>query len=314
MVWERKNLLGLEELSKDEIESILKTAKSMKDILARPIKKVPTLRGKLVVNLFYEPSTRTSSSFSLAAKRLSADSMGLSVKKSSVVKGESLLDTAKTLQALGADAVVIRHGIPGAAKLLAEEVNIPVLNAGDGVHEHPTQALLDMYTIQEERGKIAGQKIAIVGDIKHSRVARSNIWGLNKLGAEVRVIAPKTLLPVEVEKLGVEVYTDLEEGIKDVDVINLLRIQRERQGKGFFPTIREYVKFYGLRKEHLELATDDVTVMHPGPINRGIEISAELADSNQAVIEEQVTNGVAVRMALLYLLIRGGSRDEEAIT
>nr|WP_282580208.1 aspartate carbamoyltransferase catalytic subunit [Natroniella sulfidigena] len=307
-------MLGLEELSKDEIELILETAKSMKDVLARPIKKVPTLQGKLVVNLFYEPSTRTSSSFSLAAKRLSADSMGLSVKKSSVVKGESLLDTAKTLQALGADAVVIRHGIPGAAKLLAEEINIPVLNAGDGVHEHPTQALLDMYTIMEKRDKIAGQKIAIVGDIKHSRVARSNIWGLNKLGAEVRVIAPKTLLPVEVERLGVEVYTDLEEGVKDVDVINLLRIQRERQDKGFFPTIREYVKFYGLRKEHLELARDNVTLMHPGPINRGIEISAELADSNQAVIEEQVTNGVAVRMALLYLLIRGGSKDEKAIT
>ncbi|MCK8817794.1 aspartate carbamoyltransferase catalytic subunit [Natroniella sulfidigena] len=314
MVWERRSLLGLEELSKDEIELILETAKSMKDVLARPIKKVPTLQGKLVVNLFYEPSTRTSSSFSLAAKRLSADSMGLSVKKSSVVKGESLLDTAKTLQALGADAVVIRHGIPGAAKLLAEEINIPVLNAGDGVHEHPTQALLDMYTIMEKRDKIAGQKIAIVGDIKHSRVARSNIWGLNKLGAEVRVIAPKTLLPVEVERLGVEVYTDLEEGVKDVDVINLLRIQRERQDKGFFPTIREYVKFYGLRKEHLELARDNVTLMHPGPINRGIEISAELADSNQAVIEEQVTNGVAVRMALLYLLIRGGSKDEKAIT
>ncbi|WP_018250255.1 aspartate carbamoyltransferase catalytic subunit [Orenia marismortui] len=304
-----KDLLGLENLSSSEIELILETAKSMKDVLNRPIKKVPTLRGKLVVNLFYEPSTRTSSSFSLAAKRLSADGMGLSVKTSSVTKGESLVDTAKTLKALGADAVVIRHGIPGAAKLLAETIDIPVLNAGDGAHEHPTQALLDIYTINERKGDIKGQKVAIVGDIRHSRVARSNIWGLNKLGAEVRLIGPSTLMPIGIERMGVKVYTNLEEGIKDVNVINLLRIQRERQNKGFFPSIKEYTKRYGLRKEHLNLAADDVTVMHPGPINRGIEISSELAYGEEAVIEDQVTNGVAIRMALLYLLL-GGSKNE----
>jgi aspartate carbamoyltransferase catalytic subunit len=304
-----KDLLGLENISKSEIELILETAKSMKDILKRPIKKVPTLRGKLIVNLFYEPSTRTSSSFGLAAKSLSADTMNLSVKSSSVTKGESLVDTAKTLKALGADAVVIRHGIPGAAKLLAETIDMPVLNAGDGAHEHPTQALLDMYTIKEKRGKIEGQKVAIVGDIKHSRVARSNIWGLTKLGAEVRLIGPSTLIPVGIEQMGVKVYNNLEEGIEGVDVINLLRIQRERQDKGYFPTIREYTKRYGLRKEHLKLAKNDVTVMHPGPINRGIEISSDLAYGEEAVIEEQVTNGVAIRMSLLYLLL-GGSRNE----
>jgi len=304
-----KDLLGLENITKSEIELILETAKTMKDILKRPIKKVPTLRGKLVVNLFYEPSTRTSSSFGLAAKSLSADTMNLSVKSSSVTKGESLVDTAKTLKALGADAVVIRHGIPGAAKLLAKTTDMPVLNAGDGAHEHPTQALLDMYTIKEKRGKIEGQKVAIVGDIKHSRVARSNIWGLTKLGAEVRLIGPSTLIPVGIEQMGVKVYNDLEAGIEDVDVINLLRIQRERQDKGYFPTIREYTKRYGLRREHLKLAKDDVTVMHPGPINRGIEISSDLAYGKKAVIEEQVTNGVAIRMSLLYLLL-GGSRNE----
>ncbi len=310
MQLKRKDLLGLQDLSKEEIELILKTAESMKEVFTRQIKKVPTLRGRLVVNLFYEPSTRTSSSFSLAAKRLSADGMNLSVKTSSVVKGESLVDTAKTLRALGADAVVMRHNVPGAAKLLAQTVDIPVLNAGDGAHEHPTQALLDMYTIKEMRGQIAGQKVAIVGDIKHSRVARSNIWGLNKLGAEIRVVGPRTLIPEEIEKMGVEVYNDLEEGINGVDVINLLRIQRERQNKGFFPTIREYTRHYGLRRDHLKLAKEDVTIMHPGPINRGIEISSDLAYSNQAVIEEQVTNGVAIRMALLYLLVGGVKRDE----
>ncbi len=307
---EKKDLLGLEYLKQEEIEAVLETAISMKEILSRPIKKVPVLRGKLIVNLFYEPSTRTSSSFNLAAKSLSADTMNLSIKSSSVTKGESLVDTAKTLKALGADAVVIRHGIPGAAQLLAQTVDIPVLNAGDGAHEHPTQALLDMYTIKEVRGKVAGEKIAIIGDIKHSRVARSNVWGLNKLGAKVRLVGPSTLIPVDIEKMGVEVYNNLEEGIKDVDVINLLRIQRERQSKGYFPTIREYTKRFGLREEHLKLAKDNVTVMHPGPINRGIEISSNLAYGEEAVIEEQVLNGVAIRMALLYLLIGGGSKDE----
>ncbi|AGB40874.1 aspartate carbamoyltransferase [Halobacteroides halobius DSM 5150] len=306
----KKDLLGLQDLTKEEIELILETAQSMTEVLNRSIKKVPTLRGKLVVNLFYEPSTRTKSSFGLAAKRLSADGMNLSIKQSSVVKGESLVDTAKTLRALGADGVVIRHGVPGAAKLLAETVEIPVLNAGDGMHEHPTQALLDLYTIQKKREEIADKKVAIIGDIKHSRVARSNIWGLNKLGAEVRLVGPTTLMPANIEQMGAKVYTSLEEGIKDVDVIYLLRIQQERQDKGFFPTIKEYTRFYGLRKEALKLATKDALIMHPGPINRGIEISRELAYSNQSVIEDQVSNGVAIRMALLYLLIEGGLEDE----
>ncbi|GAB6138498.1 aspartate carbamoyltransferase catalytic subunit [Halanaerobaculum tunisiense] len=306
----RKDLLGLEKVSAKEIESILDTAQSMTEVLTRSIKKVPTLRGKLVVNFFYEPSTRTKSSFSLAAKRLSADGMSLSKSGSSLQKGESLVDTAKTLRALGADAVVMRHSIPGAAKLLAQTVDIPVLNAGDGMHEHPTQALLDLYTIREEKEAIANQKVAIIGDIKHSRVARSNIWGLNKLGAEVRLVGPSTLMPANVAEMGAQVYTDLKAGLKDVDVIYLLRMQRERQDKGFFPTIREYTKFYGLRRRHLELAQEDALIMHPGPINRGIEISRELAYSDQSVIEDQVSNGVAIRMALLYLLIEGGLENE----
>ena len=305
-----KDLLGLENLTKENIELILDNAKSMKEVLGRSIKKVPTLRGKLVVNLFYEPSTRTKSSFSLAAKRLSADGMSLSAKRSSVVKGESLVDTARTLRSLGADAVVMRHGVPGAAKLLAETVNIPVLNAGDGAHEHPTQALLDLFTIQERKDNIAGQEVAIVGDIKHSRVARSNIWGLNKLGANVRLVGPSTLMPEQIEDLDVEVYSDLEEGLQGVDVAYLLRIQRERQDKGFFPTIKEYTKLYGVREKHMQLAKKDALIMHPGPINRGIEISSQLAYDEQSVIEDQVSNGVAIRMALLYLLIEGGSKDE----
>ncbi|MFO7819135.1 MAG: aspartate carbamoyltransferase catalytic subunit [Halanaerobacter sp.] len=306
----RKDLLGLEDLTQEDIELILDNAKSMKEVLGRSIKKVPTLRGKLVVNLFYEPSTRTKSSFSLAAKRLSADGMSISAKSSSVVKGESLVDTARTLRSLGADAVVMRHGVPGAAKLLAETVEIPVLNAGDGAHEHPTQALLDLFTIQDKKGSIAGQEVAIVGDIKHSRVARSNIWGLNKLGAKVRLVGPSTLMPERIEDFDVEVYNDLEQGLKDVDVAYLLRIQRERQDKGFFPTIREYTKFFGVREKDLQLAKEDALIMHPGPINRGIEISSQLAYDKQSVIEEQVANGVAIRMALLYLLIEGGTKDE----
>ena len=305
-----KDLLGLQQITQQDVELILETAQSMKEVLERPIKKVPTLQGKLVVNLFVEPSTRTKSSFSLAVKRLSADGMSISKDSSSLVKGESLVDTARTLRALGADAVVIRHGVPGAAKLLAETVDIPVLNAGDGMHEHPTQALLDLFTIQEVKGQIAGQKVAIVGDIKHSRVARSDIWGLNKLGASVNLVGPTTLMPVEVEKMGVDVYSDLEAGIKDADIIYLLRIQRERQDKGFFPTINEYTELYGLRREDCAQAADDAVIMHPGPINRGIEISADLAYSSQAVIEQQVANGVAIRMALLYLLIGGGNQDE----
>ena len=305
-----KDLLGLENLTQDDIKLILDHAESMKEVLSRPIKKVPTLRGKLVVNLFYEPSTRTKSSFSLAAKRLSADGMSISAKSSSVVKGESLVDTAKTIKALGADGVVIRHGVPGAAKLLAETVDIPVLNAGDGAHEHPTQALLDLFTMREKQEVIEGQEVAIIGDIKHSRVARSNIWGLNKLGANVRLVGPSTLMPEKIEEMNVEVYNNLEAGLEGVDVVYLLRIQQERQDKGFFPTIREYTKFFGVREKHLKLAKKDALIMHPGPINRGIEISSQLAYSQQSVIEEQVSNGVAIRMALLYLLIEGGAKNE----
>ena len=306
----KKDLLGLENLTKQDIELILDNAKSMKEVLGRPIKKVPTLRGKLVINLFYEPSTRTKSSFSLAAKRLSADGMSISSKSSSVVKGESLVDTARTLRSLGADAVVMRHGVPGAAQLLAKTVKIPVLNAGDGAHEHPSQALLDLFTIQNKKKSIAGQKVAIVGDIKHSRVARSNIWGLNKLGAKVRLVGPSTLMPEKIEELGVDCYTDLAKGLEGVDVVYLLRIQRERQGKGFFPTLKEYTKLFGVREKDLKLAKEDALIMHPGPINRGIEISSQLAYDEQSVIEEQVSNGVAIRMALLYLLIEGGYTDE----
>ncbi|MCK8825325.1 aspartate carbamoyltransferase catalytic subunit [Fuchsiella alkaliacetigena] len=310
MSFNRRRLLGLEELTGEEIDLILNTAESMKEIFTRQVKKVPTLRGKTIINLFYEPSTRTKSSFDLAGKRLSADMMSLSISMSSVVKGESLVDTAKTLEAMGAEAVIIRHGIPGTPKLLAETIDAAVLNAGDGAHEHPTQGLLDMYTIREKRGKIAGETVLIVGDIKHSRVAKSNIWGLKKLGAEVRVAGPPTLIPPEIEKMGVEVYYDLEEALVGVDVVNILRIQLERQEGGFLPSLREYTELYGMNQERLQLANDGVTVMHPGPMNRGIEIAPEVAYGEESVITDQIPNGVAVRMALLYLLT-GGEQIEE---
>ncbi|MBM7624285.1 aspartate carbamoyltransferase catalytic subunit [Sporohalobacter salinus] len=310
MSFKHKHLLDLMDLTREDIQLILDTAESMKEIFTRSIKKVPTLRGKTIINLFYEPSTRTKSSFDLAGKRLSADMMSLSVSTSSVVKGESLVDTARTLEAMGADAVIMRHSIPGASHLLAESIEASVLNAGDGSHAHPTQALLDMYSMREERGKIEGQTVAIVGDIKHSRVARSNIWALNKLGAKVRVIGPPTLIPVELEDMGVEVYYNLEEGLDGVDVVNILRIQLERQEAGFLPSLREYTKFYGVNERILELVGDEVTVMHPGPTNRGVEITPGVAYGDQSIINEQVTNGVAIRMALLYLLT-GGEKIEE---
>ncbi|ADL12429.1 aspartate carbamoyltransferase catalytic subunit [Acetohalobium arabaticum] len=310
MSFKHKHLLDLMDLSREEIQLILDTAESMKEIFTRSIKKVPTLRGKTIISLFYEPSTRTKSSFDLAGKRLSADMMSLSVSTSSVVKGESLVDTAKTMEAMGADAVIMRHSMPGAPHLLAESIDASVLNAGDGAHAHPTQALLDMYSIREERGKIAGETIAIVGDIKHSRVARSNIWALNKLGAKVRVVGPPTLIPANLEEMDVEVYYDLEEGLEGIDVVNILRIQLERQEAGYLPNLREYTKFYGVDEKILELVGDEVTVMHPGPTNRGVEITPEVAYGDQSVINEQVTNGVAIRMALLYLLT-GGEKIEE---
>jgi aspartate carbamoyltransferase catalytic subunit len=302
MSLKRKDFLGLYNVSKEEINEILDTAVAMKDILTRTVKKVPTLRGKTVINLFYEPSTRTKFSFNLAAKRLSADVMSISKSSSSIAKGESLLDTAKTMEVMGADVVVIRHSAPGAAKFLAENISASVLNAGDGAHAHPTQALLDIYSIKEKLGQIAGLKVLIVGDIAHSRVARSNIWGLNKLGAEVAVAGPQTLIPREIEKMGVEVYTDLDQALENVDVVNILRIQMERQESGLFPSIREYREIYGMNAERLEQIGKKAMIMHPGPMNRGIEIESSVADSSQSVITEQVKNGVAIRMALLYLL------------
>jgi aspartate carbamoyltransferase catalytic subunit len=302
MPLKRKDFLGLYDVSKEEINEILDTAVAMKDILTRTVKKVPTLRGKTVINLFYEPSTRTKFSFNLAAKRLSADVMSISKSSSSIAKGESLLDTAKTMEVMGADVVVIRHSAPGAAKFLAENISASVLNAGDGAHAHPTQALLDIYSIKEKLGEIAGLKVLIVGDIAHSRVARSNIWGLSKLGAEVAVAGPQTLIPREIEKMGVKVYTDLDQALENVDVVNILRIQMERQESGLFPSIREYREIYGMNAERLERIGKRAMIMHPGPMNRGIEIESSVADSPQSVITKQVKNGVAIRMALLYLL------------
>lgn len=306
-----KNMLGLQSVSARDINLVLDTARPMKDIIGRRIKKVPTLRGRTVVTVFYENSTRTRTSFDLAAKYLSADTVGLSASSSSIQKGESLADTARTVEAMGADVVVLRHPASGAAELLANSVKCAVINAGDGTHEHPTQALLDMFTIREHKGTFEGLKVAIIGDILHSRVARSNIWGLTKLGAEVRIAGPATLLPPEMGKLGVKVYTRVEEALDGVDVINILRIQMERQKQGLFPSIREYARLYGINKQRLALAKDNVMVMHPGPMNRGVEITAEVADGSQSVIDEQVTNGVAVRMALLYLLT-GGETVETA--
>ncbi|ODS49566.1 MAG: aspartate carbamoyltransferase catalytic subunit [Halanaerobium sp. 4-GBenrich] len=287
MSLKRKDFLGLYDVSAEEINEILDTAVAMKDILTRTVKKVPTLRGKTVINLFYEPSTRTKFSFNLAAKRLSADVMSISKSSSSIAK---------------ADVVVIRHSAPGAAKFLAENISASVLNAGDGAHAHPTQALLDIYSIKEKLGEIAGLKVLIVGDIAHSRVARSNIWGLNKLGAEVSVAGPQTLMPREIEKMDVNVYTDLDQALENVDVVNILRIQMERQERGLFPSIREYREIYGMNAERLERIGKNAMIMHPGPMNRGIEIESSVADSPQSVITEQVKNGVAIRMALLYLL------------
>lgn len=301
----KKDLLEIQELSSDDIKLIIDTADSFKEVTGRDIKKVPTLRGKTVVNLFYEPSTRTRTSFELAAKRLSADVINIAVSTSSVVKGETLLDTARNIEAMRSDIIVIRHSAAGAPYILAKGLKSSIINAGDGCHEHPTQALLDMFTIREKKGRLDGLTVAIVGDITHSRVARSNIHGLTKMGAKVRVIGPATLIPLEVEKLGVDVYYNLDEGIKDADVIIMLRVQLERQGKTYFPDIREYSMQYCLTKERLKFAKDDAIVMHPGPVNWGVEISPELSEDKATVILEQVTNGVAVRMAVMYLLSGG---------
>jgi len=297
-----KDLLGIKELSREEIILILDTAAGFKDVLGRDIKKVPTLRGRTAVNLFFEPSTRTRTSFELAAKRLSTDVINFSVPTSSVVKGESLIDTALTVQALGADLIIIRHSSAGVPHLLSKNLRASIINAGDGTNEHPTQALLDAFTIKEKKGKIEGLTIAIVGDIAHSRVAKSNIYCLTKLGAKVRLIGPPTLIPKEIEAMRVAVFHRMEDGLKGVDVLIMLRIQMERQGKGFFPSIEEYSKNWGITSERLSHARHDVIVMHPGPMNRGIEITSEIADGPHSVILEQVTNGIAVRMAVMYLL------------
>ena len=304
-VWKRKNLLGLEELNAEEIRLILDTAESFKEISTREIKKVPTLRGRTIVNLFFEPSTRTRTSFELAAKRLSADTVSISASTSSVVKGETLKDTARNIEAMKIDMIIMRHSCSGAPDMLAKTISSSVVNAGDGAHEHPTQGLLDLFTIREKKGKIKGLKVAIVGDILHSRVARSDIWGLKKMGAEVILCGPPTLMPPEIEKMGVRVSYDLREVIKEVDVVNLLRIQLERQERNLFPSLREYAVLFGLNKDVLKGAKKDLVIMHPGPINRGVELSADLADGPYSVILDQVTNGIAVRMAVLFLLLGG---------
>ena len=300
-----KDLLGIEHLSVEEINLILDTAEAFKEISTREIKKAPTLRGKTVITLFYEPSTRTRTSFEIAAKRLSADTVNISASTSSVVKGETLIDTARNLEAMNPDIIVIRHSAAGAPHMLAKLVKFSIINAGDGAHEHPTQALLDMMTIKEKRGRIAGLKVAIVGDIAHSRVARSNIYGLTKMGAQVRVAGPAMMIPRDIEKMGIAVHRSIGEAIKGADIVMMLRVQFERQKQLIFPSVREYSTYFGLNRDNIKLAKDDVVVMHPGPINRGVEISPDIADGPYSVILEQVTNGVAVRMALLYLLAGG---------
>lgn len=302
VVWTKKDLLGLEYLSKEEIELILYTAESFKEVTTRQIKKVPSLRGKTVVNLFYEPSTRTRTSFELAAKRLSADVINIATESSSITKGETLIDTGRNIEALKIDIIVVRHNCSGAPNILARAVNVSVVNAGDGWHEHPTQALLDMFTLKSKLGKIAGLNVSIIGDIAHSRVARSNIWGLTKLGANVTVCAPPLLIPEGIEKTGVRITSDIDEALKGADAINVLRMQFERDTAVAFPSKIEYFKNYGITTERLKNCKKDIVVMHPGPINRGIEMSSEVADGANSVILEQVTNGIAVRMAVLYLV------------
>ncbi len=298
----RKDLVSLAALSADEIALILETADSFKEVSGREIKKVPALRGKTVVNLFFEPSTRTRTSFELAAKRLSADVINFSYSSSSLIKGETLLDTARNIEAMQADVIVLRHPSAGAAETLAKSVRSSVINAGDGWHEHPTQALLDLFTLREKKLQFEGLKVVIVGDVAHSRVARSNICALSKLGAEVWVVGPATMMPLHVDRLGARVSHHLDEALNGADVVMMLRLQLERQGRALFPTIREYSRLYGLTAERVKLAKPGAVVMHPGPINRGVEIAPEVADSLSSAILDQVANGVAVRMAVLYLL------------
>ncbi len=297
-----RHLLQLEGTPKEDIELILNTAESFREVLDREVKKLPTLRGITVLNLFYEPSTRTRISFELAEKRLSADTVSFTPSTSSVKKGESLRDTVQNIEAMKIDMVVVRHASVGAPYYLTQCMAANIINAGDGTHEHPTQGLLDMFTIRRKYGKLKGLRVVLVGDVKHSRVTRSNIWGLKTMGASVAVCGPQTLLPVDVEKFGVDVYTNLDEALEGADVVNIMRIQLERQQAGLFPSQREYTNLFGLTKERLRRLNKNYTVMHPGPMNRGVEITSEVADSDRSVILEQVTNGQAVRMAVLYLL------------
>jgi aspartate carbamoyltransferase catalytic subunit len=306
---DRKDLLGLEGMSAEELNLILDTTASFKEIGERQVKKVPALRGKTVCNLFFEPSTRTRASFELAEKRLSADAVNISKSSSSVVKGESLRDTAENLQAMKIDVIVIRHASSGAPHFLASLLDASVINAGDGAHEHPTQGLLDMFTLREKIGDLQGKKIVIVGDITHSRVARSNIFGLVTLGAEVTVCGPPTMIPARVEDLGVKVEHDLRQAVRDADAVNVLRVQLERQNVSLFPSMEEYAAIYGVNRDVVAIMRPEAIIMHPGPMNRGVEISQDVADSDRAVILQQVTNGVAVRMAALYLVCEGALRE-----
>jgi aspartate carbamoyltransferase catalytic subunit len=307
----RKDLLGIADLTADEIALVLDTAEAMKEVGTRPIKKVPALRGKTVVNLFFEPSTRTRTSFEIAEKRLSADTLNIAIGTSSVVKGETLADTALNLEAMSPDMIVLRHSSSGACHLLSRICRSAIINAGDGMHEHPTQALLDAFTIRERKKQLSGLKVTIIGDLLHSRVLRSNIQLLTKMGAEVWVCGPPTLIPTDIRRFGVQATSVIDEAIADADVIMLLRIQLERMEGAYFPSLREYFRVFGMTEERLRLARPDVIIMHPGPMNRGVEIASEVADGPYSVILDQVANGVAVRMAVLYLL-SGGAENEEA--
>jgi len=313
-VWRRKDLLGLEDLSKEEIELILSTAESFKEVSTREIKKVPALRGKTVVNLFYEPSTRTRISFEVAAKRLSADVINIAAETSSVRKGETLIDTGRNIEALKVDIIVVRHHYSGAGIMLARHLKASVVNAGDGWHEHPTQALLDIFTLKEKLGRIAGLNVSIVGDIAHSRVARSNIWGLTKLGAKVTVCAPPLLIPAAIEEMGVRVIGDIDEALREADAVNVLRMQFERDDLVAFPKRLEYFKNFAITQERLKKAKKNIIVMHPGPISRGVEMSSDVADGANSVILEQVTNGIAVRMAVLFLVAQANENISNEIT
>jgi len=304
-----RHLLGLENTPAEDIQLILNTADSFREVIDRRIKKVPTLRGITVLNLFYEPSTRTRISFELAEKRLSADTINFSTSTSSVKKGESLRDTVQNIEAMKIDMVVVRHSSPGVPYFLTQCMESNIINAGDGAHEHPTQALLDMYTIWKKYGRLDGLRVVLVGDVMHSRVIRSNIWGLKTMGASVALCGPSTLMPKEVERFGCDVYTDIDKALDGADVVNVMRIQLERQQSGMFPSQREYTNLFGVNSGHMKLLNKNYTIMHPGPMNRGVEITSKVADSNKSVILEQVTNGQAVRMAVLYLL--SGRKEEE---